>query len=244
MKKKLLSIFVILFLALPIFAFSGGPYMNYDLINDGTFFAKAFYGDTSLKTQNEIADNIRVHKFELGANLIWGDDKANGFDLRFRLKPHFGLSFLQNQNRYGVLYTYTYNNIQAFKYPKGMLAGNLGIEIGPDFCWHFNKVSFGFYPYAGVSIEGGLTNFELYINTIYVIYKASVPFNYVNFIETLGITPYVKFEKFTVSLPFGISINSGNVTFTAKDINNKTFSDSCDFTYIDAFFKIEIGFLF
>lgn len=41
MKKKLLSIFVILFLVLPIFAFSGGPYMNYDLINDGTYFAKS-----------------------------------------------------------------------------------------------------------------------------------------------------------------------------------------------------------
>src|SRR5574344_249361 len=102
MKKKLLSIFVILFLALPIFAFDAGPYVNYDLINDGTYFAKALYGDTSLKTQNEIADNIRVHKFELGANLICGDDKTNGFDLRFRLKPHFGLSFSENQNQVGV----------------------------------------------------------------------------------------------------------------------------------------------
>ncbi len=241
--KKILVIVLSLFLALPIFAFDAGPYMNYDLINDGTFFAKAFYGDTSLKTQNEIADNIRVHKFELGANFIWGDDKANGFDLRFRLKPHFGFSFSQNQNRYRVQYTYN-NNIQAFVYPKDMLAGNLGIEIGPDFCWHFNEVSFGFYPYAGVSIEGGLTNFELNINTIYVIYKASIPFEYTNFIGTLGIAPYVKVKKFTASLPVGISINSGNVTFTAKDINNKTFSDSCDFTYIDAFFKIEIGFLF
>lgn len=171
-----------------------------------------------------------------------GDDKANGFDLRLRFKPHFGLSFSQNQNRSGVPYTYTYNNIQI--YPKGMLAGNLGIEIGPDFCWHFNKVSFGFYPYAGVSIEGGLTNFELNINTIYVKYKASVLFEYANFIETIGIAPYVKFKKFTVSLPVGISINSGNVTFTAKDINNKTISNSYDFTYIDAFCKIEIGFLF
>lgn len=242
MKKKLLSIFVILFLALPIFAFDSGPYVNYDFINDGTFFAEAMYGNTSLKTQNKIADNIRVHKFELGVNFILGDDETNGFNLRFRLKPHFGLSFSQNQNRYGVLYTY--NNMQAFVYPKCMLAGNLGIEIGPDFCWHFNKVSFGFYPYAGVSIEGGLTNFELNINTIYVIYEASVPFEYANFIGTLGIAPYVKFKKFTVSLPVGISINSGNVTFTAKDINNKTISDSCDFAYIDAFFKIEIGFLF
>ena len=81
MKKKLLSIFVICFLALPFFAFDAGPYVNYDLINDGTFFAKAMYGDTSLKIQNEIADNIRVHKFELGANLVLGDDKTNGFDL-------------------------------------------------------------------------------------------------------------------------------------------------------------------
>lgn len=241
--KKILVIVLSLFLALPIFAFDGGPYVNYDLINDGTFFAKAMCGNTSSKTQNEIADNIRVHKFELGANLIWGDDKTNVFDLRFRLKPHFGLSFSENQNQVGVQYTYN-NNMQAFVYPKGMLAGNLGIEIGPDFCWHFNKVSFGFYPYAGVSIEGGLTNFELYINAIYVIYKASVPFEYANFIGTLGITPYVKFKKFTVSLPVGISINSGNGTLTAKDINNKTISDSCDFAYIDAFCKIEIGFLF
>lgn len=243
--KRILSIFVILFLALPIFAFDGGPYVNYDFINDGTFFAKAMYGDTSLKTQNEIADNIRVHKFELGANLIWGDDKTNGFDSRFRLKPHFGLSFSLNQNQYGVRYTYTYNNnLWAFIYPENMLAGNLGIEIGPDFCWHFNEVSFGFYPYAGVSIEGGLTNFELNISTIYMYIIQPVHCEYANFIGTLGITPYVKFKKFTVSLPVGISINSGNVTLTAKDINNKTFSDSCDFTYIDAFFKIEIGFLF
>lgn len=122
-----------------------------------------------------------------------------------------------------------------------MVAYNLGIEIGPDFCWHFNKVSFGFYPYAGVSIEGGLTNFELNISTIY---NTSVLCDYVNIIETLGIAPYVKFKKFTVSLPVGISINSGNCTLTAKDINNKTISDSYDFTYIDAFCKIEIGFLF
>lgn len=241
--KKILVIVLSLFLALPIFAFDAGPYVNYDLINDGTFFAKAMYGNTSLKTQNKIADNIRVHKFELGANLIWGDDKANGFDLRLRLKPHFGLSFSLNQNQYGVLYTYN-NNIQAFIYPENMLACNLGIEIGPDFCWHFNKVSFGFYPYAGVSIEGGLTNFELNISTIYMYIIQPVHCEYANFIETLGITPYVKFKKFTVSLPVGISINSGNVTLTAKDINNKTISDSYDFTYIDAFFKIEIGFLF
>ena len=241
--KRVLSIFVILFLALPIFAFDGGPYVNYDLINDGTFFAKAFYGDTSLKTQNEIANNIRVHKFELGANLIWGDDKTNGFDLSFRFKPHIGLSFSQNQNRFGVQYTY-YNNIQAFIYPKGMFAGNLGIEIGPDFCWRFNKVSFGFYPYAGVSIEGGLTNFEFDINTIYYIYKTSVHYDYVNFIETLGIAPYVKLKKFTVSFPCGISFNSGNGTFTIKDINNKIITDSYAFGYINAFCKIEIGFLF
>lgn len=244
MKKKLLSIFASLFLALPIFAFSSGPYVNYDLINDGTFFAKAIYGDTSLKTQNEIADNIRVHKFELGVNFIFANDKTNGFDLGFRFKPHFGLSFSQNQNRYGVLYTYTYNNIQAFIYPKNMLAGSIGIEIGPDFCWHFNDFSFGFYPYAGVSIEGVLANFGLNINTIYAIYKSSVLLECVNFIGTFGIAPYVKFKKFTVSLPLGISINSGNCTLTAKDINNKTISDSCAFTYIDAFFKIEIGFLF
>ena len=47
--KKILVIVLSLFLALPIFAFDGGPYVNYDLINDGTFFAKAMYGDTSLK---------------------------------------------------------------------------------------------------------------------------------------------------------------------------------------------------
>lgn len=239
--KKILVIVLSLFLALPIFAFDGGPYMNYDLINDGTFFAKAMYGDTSLKTQNEIANNIRVHKFELGANLIWGDDKTNGFDLRFRLKPHIlGLSFSENQNQVGVQYTYN-NNLWTFIYPENMVAYNLGIEIGPDFCWHFNDFSFGFYPYAGVSIEGGLINFELNISTIY---NTSVLSEYVNIIETLGIAPYVKFKKFTVSLPVGISINSGNVTFTAKDINNKTISDSYDFAYIDAFCKIEIGFLF
>ena len=135
--KRILSIFVIFVLVLPIFAFSGGPYMNYDLTNDGTFFAKAMYGDTSLKTQNEISDNIRVHKFELGANLVFGDDKANGFDLSFRFKPHIGFSFSQNQNRFGV--QYTYYNARAFTYPKNMFAGNLGIEIGPDFSWHFNN---------------------------------------------------------------------------------------------------------
>lgn len=237
--KKIISVLASLFLALPFFAFDAGPYVNYDLINDGTFFAKAMYGDTSLKTQNEIANNIIVHKFELGANLVCGDDKTNGFDLRFRFKPHIGFSFSLNQNQDGA--SYTYNNIQAFTYPKGMLAGNLGIEIGPDFCWRFNKVSFGFYPYAGVSIEGGLTNFELNINTIY---KASVPFEYANFIETLGIAPYAKVKKFTVSLPVGISFNSGNGTFTVKDINNKTINDSFAFRYIDAFCKIEIGFLF
>ena len=239
MKKKLLSIFVICFLALPIFAFDAGPYVNYDLINDGTFFAKAFYGDTSLKTQNEITNNIRVHKFEVGANFIWGDDKANGFDLGFRFKPHTGLSFSENQNQVGVKYTY-YNN-WFFVYPTDMLAYNIGIEIGPDFSWRFNNVSFGFYPYAGVSFEGGFTNFGLNINTTY---KTSVYFDYVNFIGTLGIAPYVKLKKFMVSLPAGISINSGNITFTAKDINNKTINNSYAFTYIDAFFKIEIGFLF
>lgn len=240
--KKIIVIVLSLFLVLPIFAFSGGPYMNYDLINDGTFFAKAMYGDTSLKIQNEISDNIRVHKFELGANLVWGDDKANGFDLSFRFKPHIGFSFSQNQNRFGV--RYTYNNIYMDTYPKGMLAGNLGIEIGPDFCWHFNNVSFGFYPYAGVSIEGGLTNFELNYSTIYVIYEASVPFEYANFIGTLGIAPYAKLKKFTVSIPCGIRFNSGNGTFTVKDINNKIVNGSFAFGYIDAFCKIEIGFLF
>ena len=238
--KRVLSIFVILFLALPIFAFDGGPYVNYDLINDGTFFAKAFYGDTSLKTQNEIADNIRVHKFELGANLIWHDDKANGFDLSFRFKPHFGLSFSQNQNRSGVQYTY-YNN-WAFIYPIDMFAGSIGIELGPNFSWRFNNISFGFYPYAGASFEGGFTNFGLNINTTY---KTSVYFDYVNFIGTFGIAPYVKLKKFTVSLPVGISINSGNIIFTAKDINDKTIiNNSYAFAYIDNFCKIEIGFLF
>lgn len=243
MKKKLLSIFASLFLVLPIFAFSGGPYMNYDLINDGTFFAKAVYGGTSSKIQNEIADNIRVHKFELGANLIFANDKTNGFDLSFRFKPHIvGLSFLENQNQVGV--QYTYYNMWAFIYPKSMFAYNIGIEIGPDFCWHFNDFSFGFYPYIGTSLEAGYINFELNINTIYAIYKSSVPLEYVNFIGTFGIAPYVKFKKFTVSLPLGISINSGNCTLTVKDINNKTISDSCAFRYIDAFFKIEIGLLF
>lgn len=242
--KKILVIALSLFLALPIFAFSGGPYVNYDLINDGTFFAKAFYGDTSLKTQNEIADNIRVHKFELGANLVWGDDKANGFDLSFRFKPHIGFSFLENQNGVGVRYTY-YNNIYKDTYPKGMFAGNLGIEIGPDFSWHFNNISFGFYPYAGVSIEGGFTNFDVKFSTNSIIYKTPVHLDYVNFIGTFGIAPYAKLKKFTVSIPCGISINSGNITFTAKDINNKTIiNNSYAFKYIDAFCKIEIGFLF
>lgn len=237
--KKIISVFVICFLALPFFAFDAGPYVNYDLINDGTFFAKAMYGDTSLKTQNEIANNIIIHKFELGANLVCDDDKANGFDLSFRFKPHIGFSFSQNQNRVGV--TYTYNNTYMDIYPIGMFAGNLGIEIGPDFCWRFNKVSFGFYPYAGVSIEGGLTDFELNYSTIY---KALVPFEYANFIETLGIAPYAKLKKFTVSIPCGISFNSGNGTFTVKDINNKTINNSYAFKYIDAFCKIEIGLLF
>ena len=236
--KKIFIIVLGLFLALPIFAFSGGPYMNYDLANDGTFFAKAVYGDTSLKTQNEIADNIRVHKFELGANLIWDDDKTNGFNLSIRLKPHIGFSFLENQNQVGV--QYIYNNIWAFIYPKSMDACNIGIEIGPDFSWHFNDFSFGFYPYAGVSIEAGDIDFEL----ISTIYNTSVFYDYVNIIDTFGIAPYVKFEKFTVSLPFGISINSGNCTLTANDINNKTISDSCAFRYTDVFFKIEIGLLF
>ena len=100
--KKIIVLIMVLMMVLPIFAFSGGPYMNYDLINDGTFFAKTVYNDTSLKTQNEIADNIRVHKFELGANLIFANDKTNGFDLSFRFKPHIiGLSFLENQNQFG-----------------------------------------------------------------------------------------------------------------------------------------------
>ena len=237
--KRILSIFIIFVLVLPIFAFSGGPYMNYDLINDGTYFAKAIYGDTSLKTQNEIADNIRVHKFELGANLIFANDKTNGFDLSFRFKPHIGFSFLENQNGVGV--QYTYYNAWAFIYPKNMSCCNIGIEIGPDFSWHFNNISFGFYPYVGTSFEAGYINFELNISTIY---NTSVLLEYVNFIDTFGIAPYVKFKKFTVSLPFGISINSGNCTLTIKDINNKTINDSYAFKYIDAFFKIEIGFLF
>lgn len=175
--------------------------------------------------------------------LFGGDDEANGFDLRLRFKPHFGLSFLENQNGVGVQYTYN-NNIQAFIYPKNMFAGSIGIEIGPDFCWHFNKVSFGFYPYVGESIEGGLSNFKLNINTINTIYIISAPCEYANSITTFGIAPYVKVKKFTVSLPVGISINSGNCTVTIKDINNKTISYDYDFTYIDAFCKIEIGFLF
>ena len=239
--KRFLIIVLSLFLTSGVFAFSGGPYMNYDLINDGTFFAKVVYGDTSSKTQNEIADNIRVHKFELGANLIWDDDKTNGFDLSFRFKPHIlGFSFLENQNQVGVQYTY-YNNIWAFIYPKSMFGYNIGIEIGPDFCWHFNDFSFGFYPYIGASLEVGDINFELNISTIY---NTSVLLDYVNIADIFGIAPYVKFEKFTVSLPFGISINSGNCTLTAEDINNKTISDSYAFRYIDAFFKIEIGLLF
>ena len=238
--KKIMGLVLSLFLTLSIFAFSGGPYMNYDLINDGTFFAKAVYGDTSLKTQNEIADNIRVHNFELGANLIFANDKTNGFDLSIRLKPHiFGFSFLENQNGVGV--QYTYYNAWAFIYPKNMFGYNIGIEIGPDFCWYFNDFSFGFYPYIGASLEAGDINFELNISTIY---NTSVLLEYVNFIDTFGIAPYVKFKKFTVSLPFGISINSGNCTLTVKDINNKTINDSYAFRYIDAFCKIEIGFLF
>ena len=240
--KKFIVIIYSLFLVLPFFAFDAGPYVNYDLINDGTFFAKAMYGDTSLETQNKISDNIRVHKFELGANLVWGDDKANGFDLSFRFKPHIGFSFSQNQNRFGV--RYTYNNIYMDTYLEGMFAVNLGIEIGPDFSWHFNNISFGFYPYAGVSIEGGLTNFEVNFGTNSIIYETSVPFEYVNFIETIGIAPYAKFKKFTVSTPCGISFNSGNGTFTFKNINNKTINDNFAFNYINAFCKIEIGLLF
>ena len=129
-------------------------------------------------------------------------------------------------------------------YPKGMFAGNLGIEIGPDFSWHFNNISFGFYPYAGVSIEGGLTNFELNLQYNKYNIKASVPFEYANFIGTLGIAPYAKLKKFTVSIPCGISFNSGNGTYTVEDINNKTINDSFAFKYINAFCKIEIGFLF
>ena len=149
---------------------------------------------------------------------------------------------MENQNQVGV--QYTYYNAWAFIYPKNMFAGSIGIEIGPDFCWHFDKVSFGFYPYVGETIEGGFSNFEFNCSTIYAIYKASVPFEYANFITTFGIAPYVKVKKFTVSLPVGISINSGNGTFTFKDINDKTISDDYAFTYIDAFCKIEIGFLF
>ena len=122
-----------------------------------------------------------------------------------------------------------------------MLACNIGIELGPNFSWRFNNISFGFYPYVGVSFEGGFTNFGLNINTTY---KTSVCFSYANFIGTFGIAPYVKFKKFTVSFPAGISINSGNIIFTAKDINNKTINNSYAFAYIDAFCKIEIGFLF
>ena len=245
--KKILVIVLSLFLVLPIFAFSGGPYMNYDLINDGTYFAKAIYGDTSLKTQNEISDNIRVHKFELGANLIFANDKTNGFDSSFRFKPHIGLSFLENQNGVGVQYTY-YNNILAFIYPENMLTCNIGIEIGPDFSWHFNNISFGFYPYAGVSIEGGYADFGFEVKYSTISDK-SVRINYINFIGTLGIAPYAKFKKFTVSFPVGISCNLGNNTLaiTIKDINNKTINNinnSYAFAYIDAFCKIEIGFLF
>ena len=238
--KKIIVIVLSLFLVLPIFAFSGGPYMNYDLINDGTFFAKTIYNDTSLKTQNEIADNIRVHKFELGANLIFANDKTNGFDLSFRFKPHIlGFSFLENQNRFGV--QYTYYNRWAFIYPENMLAYNIGIEIGPDFSWHFNNISFGFYPYVGTSFEAGYVDFGVKYSTIS---DKSARINYVNFIDTFGIAPWVKLKKFMVSLPVGISYNSGNGTFTGTDINNKTFNNSYVFTYIDAFCKIEIGFLF
>ena len=240
--KKIIVIVLSLFLVLPIFAFSGGPYMNYDLINDGTYFAKAIYGDTSLKTQNEISDNIRVHKFELGANLIFANDKTNGFDLSFRIKPHiFGLSFLENQNRFGVQYTY-YNRWAFFIYPKSMFAYNIGIEIGPDFSWHFNNISFGFYPYVGTSFEAGYADFGVKYSTIS---DNSVHINYINFIGTFGIAPWVKLKKFMVSFPVGISYNSGNNTLTIKDINNKTIiNNSYAFKYIDAFFKIEIGFLF
>lgn len=241
MKKKLLSIFIIWFLVLPIFAFSGGPYMSYDLANDGTYFAKAIYNDTPLKTQNEIANNIKVHKFELGANFILANDKTNGFDLSFRIKPHIvGFSFLENQNGFGVQYTYN-NNEWAFIYPKSMFAYNIGIEIGPDFCWHFNNVSFGLYPYIGVSFEFGRIDFDVMYSTIS---NKSIQNNYVNFIDTFGIAPWVKVKAFMVSFPFGISYNSGNNTLTGKDINSKTISNSYVFTYIDAFFKIEIGLLF
>lgn len=241
--KRILSIFVILFLVLPIFAFSGGPYMNYDLINDGTYFAKAIYGDTSLKTQNEISDNIRVHEFELGANLIFANDKTNGFDFGLRFKPHIGLSFLENQNQVGVQYTY-YNGWAFSTYPKNMFGCNIGIEIGPDFSWHFNNTSFGFYPYVGTSFEAGYVDFGADFCAKYsTISDKSIQVNYVKFKGTLGIAPYVKLKKFMVSSPFGISFNSGINTLTTN-INNKIINDSCDFTYIDAFFKIEIGFLF
>ena len=56
--KKILMGIILSLLVSSIFAFSGGPYKNYDLISDGTFFAKAVYGGTSLKTQNEIADKM------------------------------------------------------------------------------------------------------------------------------------------------------------------------------------------
>ena len=238
--KKFLIIVLSLFLTSGVFAFSGGPYMNYDLINDGTFFAKTIYNDTSLKTQNEIADNIRVHKFELGANLIFANDKTNGFDLSFRIKPHiFGLSFLENQNQVGV--EYTYYNKWAFIYPKNILTYNIGIEIGPDFSWHFNNISFGFYPYIGTSLEVGDIDFGVIYSTIS---DKPAHINYVSFIDTFGIATWVKIKKFMVSFPFGISYNSGNGTFTGTDINNKTFNNSYVFMYIDAFFKIEIGFLF
>ena len=163
--KRFLIIVLSLFLTSGVFAFSGGPYMNYDLISDGTFFAKTIYNDTSLKTQNEIADNIRVNKFELGANLIFANDKTNGFDLSLRIKPHiFGLSFLENQNQVGV--QYTYYNEWAFIYPKNMLTYNIGIEIGPDFSWHFNNISFGFYPYIDASLEVGDIDFGVIYSTI------------------------------------------------------------------------------
>lgn len=152
---------------------------------------KAIYGDTSLKTQNEISDNIRVHKFELGANLIFANDKTNGFDLSFRFKPHIiGFSFLENQNRWEVQYTY-YNG-WTFIYPESMFAYNIGIEIGPDFSWHFNNISFGFYPYVGTSFEAGFADFGVKFSTIS---DESVRINYINFIGTFGIAPWVKLKK-------------------------------------------------